>query len=54
MKFYSEWQDALMDYIRHHGKEYEEETELFTLMTEFEAHLQKNAKGAYYIREKLV
>ena len=49
MKFYSEWQDALMDFIRQHGKEYEE-GELYALIMEFEQHLQKNARGAYFMR----
>jgi len=50
MKFYSDWQDALFDFIRHSGDEYPEPTDLYALMVEFEAQLQQNAKGAYYLR----
>lgn len=50
MKFYSDWQDALFDFIRHNGAEYPEASDLYALMVEFEAQLQQNTKGAYYLR----
>lgn len=50
MKFYSDWQDALFDFIRHNGSEYPEPIDLFSLLVEFESQLQQNTNGAYYLR----
>lgn len=50
MTYYKTWQQALMDFIRHNGTEYESEQDLYALMTEFEVRLRKNVNGAYYLK----
>ena len=47
MKYYSNWQDALMDFIASYGHNYKD---AYNLMMEFEALLQQNIKGTYFIR----
>lgn len=49
MKYYSEWQDALIDWIKLRGHSYEKVSDLFALMSEFENNLGRNSKGAYYL-----
>jgi hypothetical protein len=50
MKYYSNWQDALQDFIRMYGHNY---LDPYNLMVEFEEQLKRNIKGVYfmYVRE---
>jgi hypothetical protein len=48
MKYYSTWQEAFMDYIRHFGHNYEEGN-IYALYSEFEYNLGKNSKGVYFL-----
>ncbi len=50
MKYYSSWQEALIDYIELRGHEYESAGELYCLMEEFERQLFRNIKGTYYMK----
>ena len=47
MTYYKTWQDALVEYIRAHGHEY---NDVYILFAEFEQQLQRNVKGAYYMQ----
>lgn len=49
MKYYSNWQDALLDFVTQYGHNYED---AYNLIAEFELHLKQNIKGVYYM-EKL-
>ena len=46
MKYYSNWQDALISFITKYGHNYED---AYNLIVEFELELKQNIKGAYYI-----
>lgn len=46
MKYYSSWQEALMDYVRRYGHNYED---AYNLMADFELNLSQNIKGAHFI-----
>lgn len=49
MTYYSNWQEALMDFTRHFGHNY---TDSYNLMVEFELLLHRNKNGTYFM-EKL-
>ena len=46
MKYYTSWQAALMDYIEAYGDQYEDS---YIMLADFEAHLNQNANGAYFV-----
>ncbi len=46
MKYYSTWQEALMEYIKQRGDNYEVP---WNLIEEFELVLQQNRKGVYFL-----
>jgi hypothetical protein len=46
MKYYSEWQDALLDFIKLYGHNYPDS---YNLTAEFEIQLQQNVRGAYFL-----
>ncbi len=46
MKYYSNWQDALQDFIKKYGHNYKD---TYNLIVEFEEALEKNSKGIYYM-----
>lgn len=46
MKYYSEWQDALCDFIEHYGHNYKD---AYNLMMEFEQVLRRNTNGTYFM-----
>ncbi len=48
MKYYSSWQEALMDFIKDYGHNYKD---AYNLMVEFESQLKQNVKGTYFIYE---
>ena len=50
MTYYSNWQAALIDFIKHYGHNF---TETYTLLEEFEATLQQNINGTYFMYMKL-
>ena len=50
MKYYSEWQDALLDFIKYYGHNYPDS---YNLMVEFEEHLKQNKLGAYYMQTSI-
>lgn len=50
MKYYSTWQEALLDFIKEYGHNY---LDPYNLVVEFEEQLKRNTKGVYfmYIKE---
>ncbi len=46
MKYYSSWQEALVEFIDQYGHNYEDG---YNLVAEFEQELQQNANGAYFM-----
>lgn len=46
MKYYSKWQDALVDFIAQYGHNYED---AYNLIIEFELQLKRNIKGTYFM-----
>lgn len=47
MKYYSSWQDALIDFVADYGHNYKD---AYNLMVEFEQQLFQNIKGAYFMK----
>lgn len=48
IKYYSSWQEALLEFISKYGQNYKDP---YNLVTEFELQLKKNIKGTYFIGE---
>jgi hypothetical protein len=46
MKYYSNWQEALIDFTKQYGYHFED---VYNLGVEFEQQLQKNVHGTYFI-----
>ena len=46
MKYFANWQDALVEYTKLYGHNYPDG---YNLVVEFEQHLRKNRVGAYYL-----
>lgn len=46
MKYYREWQDALIDFITVYGQNY---TDSYNLSSDFEEILNQNKKGTWFI-----
>lgn len=46
MKYYSTWQEALLDFVELFGHNYEDS---YNLMAEFEEKLNQNIKGVYFM-----
>jgi len=46
MKYYSTWQEALIDFIKHYGQEYEDG---YNLLMEFEERVKQNTVGTWFI-----
>ena len=46
MKYYSKWQDALIDFIQQYGENYKNS---YNLIEEFEQELCRNVNGVYFI-----
>lgn len=46
MKYYSTWQEALLDFTEKYGHNY---LDPYSLIVEFESHLRKNTKGVYFM-----
>lgn len=49
MKYYANWQDALISFITKYGHNY---TDAYNLTVEFEQQLKQNIKGAYYMEKR--
>lgn len=49
MTYYSTWQEAMLDFIRLYGQDYEDS---YNLAVEFEQHLKRNRMGAWFIKWK--
>lgn len=47
MKYYSTWQEALIDFIKANGAEYDDS---YNLMADFEQELNQNLRGTYFLR----
>ncbi len=46
MTYYSNWQDAFIDFIKRFGHNYGDS---YNLAVEFESYLNQNKKGTYFI-----
>lgn len=46
MKYYSTWQEALLDFIERYGHNYQDS---YNLTAEFEQKVKQNAKGVWYM-----
>lgn len=46
MKYYKSWQEALVEFINIYGHNYKDG---YNLLMEFEASLNQNVRGAYFI-----
>lgn len=46
MKYYTNWQDALQEFILQYGHNY---SDAYNLVMEFEQLLQQNIKGTYIL-----
>lgn len=46
MKYYSNWQSALIDFVKLFGHNY---IDSYPLMEDFELRLKQNIKGTYFI-----
>lgn len=49
MTYYSNWQEALMDFMKQYGHNYKD---AYNMVVEFEQQLQRNFRGTYFM-EKL-
>ena len=46
MKYYTSWQEALLDFTKKYGHNY---LDPYNLMVEFEEQLKRNIKGVYFM-----